>query len=715
MENVSVATTDSEDPATPRVIAGRYRLRRVSGKGATGIVWVAYDEFLRRQVALKEVLLPQGVPAPEADAMRERTMREARANAVLSHPNVVTLYDVVRHEGEPFVVMELVLAHSLAAVLRHHGPINEQQAAVVGDAIAAALEAAHRAGITHRDVKPGNVLVNQDGWTKLTDFGIARNVTESTLTATGLLLGTPSYIAPEVATGRGVSPAADLWGLGATLYAAMEGRPPYDAGGDPLATVTEVVHGPVPQASRGGTIAEIISGLMVKAPAKRMPLAEVRRRLAPLLPKSGVNVFEDVHMPDPSAAEPPSTGTRGAGGTRSGTRGAGGTRSGTRGGAGTRAQASRRPPTATGAASLNPPTAGATGGWSPGGRRPGGRRPTAQSTGALGAHTGALGGLGADDDSSPIRAIDDSAPLAADPGPLPFPVRDTGTQPAVEETSPPAPLAAEPGPLPFAPPPSSGGPGATSDDRGGRPPAPSDTAGSRPGRRTGAPRIGRGGMMLAVPLFLVAALVGFALVRTVAGESVLPTEVAGAPAPGQGVGSPTLDLASDRAVGADTEPTEGRFELMLPEGWGRFQEQRQYPELPDSSITRYVSEDGSSTVAVEWFADYFQEHSVDDYVSRLPELTAGSGGQFVPGLDVPAETDREQAGPEPARELTYRLVDSGLLRESAGAEQRRTVYVRLLPRDDDLWLVSVSVDTRSETVGRTELFNQIAPSFTTLA
>ncbi|MCP2333619.1 serine/threonine protein kinase [Actinoalloteichus caeruleus] len=354
MENVSVATTDSEDPATPRVIAGRYRLRRVSGKGATGIVWVAYDEFLRRQVALKEVLLPQGVPAPEADAMRERTMREARANAVLSHPNVVTLYDVVRHEGEPFVVMELVLAHSLAAVLRHHGPINEQQAAVVGDAIAAALEAAHRAGITHRDVKPGNVLVNQDGWTKLTDFGIARNVTESTLTATGLLLGTPSYIAPEVATGRGVSPAADLWGLGATLYAAMEGRPPYDAGGDPLATVTEVVHGPVPQASRGGTIAEIISGLMVKAPAKRMPLAEVRRRLAPLLPKSGVNVFEDVHMPDPSAAEPPSTGTRGAGGTRSGTRGAGGTRSGTRGGAGTRAQASRRPPTATGAASLNP-------------------------------------------------------------------------------------------------------------------------------------------------------------------------------------------------------------------------------------------------------------------------------------------------------------------------------------------------------------------------
>ncbi len=118
---------------------------------------------------------------------------------------------------------------------------------------------------------------------------------------------------------------------------------------------------------------------------------------------------------------------------------------------------------------------------------------------------------------------------------------------------------------------------------------------------------------------------------------------------------------------------------------------------------------------MEWFADYFQEHSVDDYVSRLPELTAGSGGQFVPGLDVPAETDREQTGPEPARELTYRLVDSGLLRESAGAEQRRTVYVRLLPRDDDLWLVSVSVDTRSETVGRTELFNQIAPSFTTLA
>ena len=144
------------------VVAGRYRLRSVLGSGSMGTVWSAYDEFLHRPVAVKEVLLPPGVPASQADELRERTLREARAIAVLSHPNVIILHDVARENGEPFVVMELLPSRSLAHLLRDHGPLSVEQAAAVGNAVAAALEAAHAAGITHRDVKPGNVLVAAD-------------------------------------------------------------------------------------------------------------------------------------------------------------------------------------------------------------------------------------------------------------------------------------------------------------------------------------------------------------------------------------------------------------------------------------------------------------------------------------------------------------------------------------------------------------------------
>jgi hypothetical protein len=244
-----------------------------------GTVWSAHDEVLGRPVAVKEVLLPPGIPDAEADVLRERSLREARAIAALSHPNVVTLYDVAREAGAPFVVMELVPSHSLAELLRE-GPLPTERVIAVGAAVAAALQAAHAAGITHRDVKPGNVLVAHDGRIKLTDFGIARNLAEQTMTATGLMLGSPAYIAPEVATGGQVSPSADLWGLGATLFAAVEGRPPYDAG-DPVTTVSSVVLGEVPRPSCTGPLAQVISGLMVKDPARRLPLAEVRRMLGP--------------------------------------------------------------------------------------------------------------------------------------------------------------------------------------------------------------------------------------------------------------------------------------------------------------------------------------------------------------------------------------------------------------------------------------------------
>ncbi|WP_198047370.1 serine/threonine-protein kinase [Kutzneria sp. 744] len=300
-----MSTPETPPPARSRVIAGRYRLEHVLGNGSMGTVWAAYDEFLQRKVAVKEVLLPPGIPAGEADALRERTLREARAIAVLSHPNVVTLHDIARHDGEPFVVMELVPSRSLAEVVRQQGPLNTQQTAAVADAVAAGLEAAHRAGITHRDVKPGNVLVGDSGQIKLTDFGIARNVAENTMTSTGIMLGSPAYIAPEVASGQEVTPAADLWSLGATLFAVVEGVPPYDADDDPLATVTEVVHGDVPTPTSAGPLEPVITGLMVKDPDSRMTLAEMRRRLRPLLPEPGTVLFPVPHADTPPVAPPP--------------------------------------------------------------------------------------------------------------------------------------------------------------------------------------------------------------------------------------------------------------------------------------------------------------------------------------------------------------------------------------------------------------------------
>ncbi|WP_345340742.1 serine/threonine-protein kinase, partial [Actinomycetospora succinea] len=275
---MSPAPTDAPGP---RRIVGRYRLEHELGRGAMGTVWSAYDEVLHRPVAVKEVRL-SSVPVNERAIVRERTLREARATAMLSHPNVVTLYDVVEVASEPYVVMELLPSRSLASYIGERGRLTQPEAAEIGSAVASALTTAHRAGITHRDVKPGNVLIGENGQIKLTDFGIARNAAEQSMTQTGTVLGSPPYIAPEVAMGRAVGPAADLWGLGATLFACLEGRPPYDAG-DPVGTVTEVVHGDVPVPAGRGPVVDVIRGLMVKDPALRMPLAAVRRRLRPLL------------------------------------------------------------------------------------------------------------------------------------------------------------------------------------------------------------------------------------------------------------------------------------------------------------------------------------------------------------------------------------------------------------------------------------------------
>ena len=266
-----------------RLIAGRYRVDGPLGSGAMGTVWSGFDDVLQRRVALKELKIPDGMPAGEELELRERMMREARALAGLSQPNVVTVFDVLDSGGEPLVVMELVPSRNLATAISELGRLDQAQTGVVGFGTAAALRAAHKAGITHRDVKPGNVLISDDGRIKLTDFGIARNESDAPMTSAGLVLGSPAYIAPEVAAGQPVTPAADLWGLGATLFAAVEGRPPYDVNGDPVQTITEVVDGPVPRPSEPGPVFEVITGLMVKEPGDRMPLDEVRARLRPLL------------------------------------------------------------------------------------------------------------------------------------------------------------------------------------------------------------------------------------------------------------------------------------------------------------------------------------------------------------------------------------------------------------------------------------------------
>lgn len=288
-----------------RVIGGRYRLETTIGRGAMGYVWSGTDELLQREVAVKELRLSPGIPEDEAAELRERALREARSMAVLNHPNAVLLYDVARDGDHPFVVMELVRGQSLSSLLNKHGALDQHQLAVLADGVAAALQAAHQVGIVHRDVKPGNVLLGRHCQVKLADFGISRNAAETTLTRTGALIGTPAFLAPEIAVGRSVGAAADLWSLGATLFAAAEGRLPYDSSGDPLITVSSIVHGPVPRHSQAGPIGQVISGLMVKDPAQRMPLLEVRRQLQDLVRNAGDTPFEALLDASPPAPRAP--------------------------------------------------------------------------------------------------------------------------------------------------------------------------------------------------------------------------------------------------------------------------------------------------------------------------------------------------------------------------------------------------------------------------
>lgn len=265
------------EPPT-RVIGGRYRLDRSIGSGGMGTVWHGIDELLGREVAVKEVRFPAEIGESEQAELRERTLREARATARLSHPNVVTTYDVVEEDGRPYIVMELLPTRSLSTVLREDGPLLPHRVARIGLEMLGALETSHRQGVVHRDVKPGNVLLTLDGRAVLTDFGIATMAGDPALTSTGVVLGSPAYMSPERARGHKPGPESDLWSLGATLYAAAEGRPPYDSD-NALGTLTAVISDPVEPPSTGGPLGEAIMGLLVKDPAERMDIPTARALL----------------------------------------------------------------------------------------------------------------------------------------------------------------------------------------------------------------------------------------------------------------------------------------------------------------------------------------------------------------------------------------------------------------------------------------------------
>ena len=269
-------------PEQTRLVAGRYRLLAPLGTGGMGTVWRAEDTVLGRAVAVKEVTFPHGLSDEDRDVLRERTRREARAAARLDHPSAVTVYDVVEEDGRPYLVMELVEARTLSQVVRADGALSPERTARIGLDLLGALEAAHAQGIVHRDVKPGNVLLGGGPGVPervvLTDFGIASSAGDSSITSTGLLLGSPSYIAPERARGEAPRPASDLWSLGATLFTAVEGRPPYD-GGDPLTTVTAVVTGDHAPFQKAGPLQAVLEGLLERDPTRRMSVPAARREL----------------------------------------------------------------------------------------------------------------------------------------------------------------------------------------------------------------------------------------------------------------------------------------------------------------------------------------------------------------------------------------------------------------------------------------------------
>lgn len=243
-----------------------------------GTVWRAMDEVLQREVAVKELLASAELTGPEREVFTVRTFREARAAGRLSHPGVAAVYDVFEENGHPWIVLELVPSRTLGSIVREEGPLPPQRVAEIGLQVLGALRAAHAAGVLHRDVKPDNVLMAHDGRAVLTDFGIAAMEDDSPVTRTGMLIGTPAFIAPERAAGAQAQRASDLWSLGVTLFLAVEGRSPFHRG-HALATLAAVMYEEPGPLHRAGPLAPVITGLLIKDPSRRMTAEEAAAHL----------------------------------------------------------------------------------------------------------------------------------------------------------------------------------------------------------------------------------------------------------------------------------------------------------------------------------------------------------------------------------------------------------------------------------------------------
>jgi serine/threonine protein kinase len=284
---------------TGRVIAGRYRLEAPVGRGAMGVVWRARDLLLDRDVAVKEVHIAETLTDDERANAYQRTLREAKTAARLNHPGVVTVYDVAEDGGRPWIVMQLVSAQSLDQVLAASGPLSPRRTAEVGRQLLSALSVAHAAGVMHRDVKPSNVLLGRDDRAVLTDFGIATFQGDPRLTQTGMVMGSPGFTAPERIRGEDASPASDLWSLGATLFAAVEGHGPYERRGGAITTMSAIINEDAPPASGAGALGPVIAALLSREPADRPDASAATRMIndaLPLLPpRSG---------PEPAGYQP---------------------------------------------------------------------------------------------------------------------------------------------------------------------------------------------------------------------------------------------------------------------------------------------------------------------------------------------------------------------------------------------------------------------------
>ncbi|MBN6039146.1 serine/threonine-protein kinase [Amycolatopsis sp. 195334CR] len=269
---------------TDRLIAERYRLLERIGAGAMGVVWKAEDQRLDRVVALKELILPHAMDDPgAADLIADasaRAMREGRIAARLTHPSAITVFDVVTDNDRPVLVMEYLPSTSLAEVLGRRERLGAEEVAAIGAQIAAALAAAHESEIVHRDVKPANVLMSDDGVAKLSDFGISRAAGDGTLTATGVVAGTPAYFAPEVARGEDADSRSDVFSLGATMYHAVEGAPPFGVGDNQIALLYRVATGEFPPPAHAGPLHGLLLRMLDTDPAARPAMSAVAAELA---------------------------------------------------------------------------------------------------------------------------------------------------------------------------------------------------------------------------------------------------------------------------------------------------------------------------------------------------------------------------------------------------------------------------------------------------